>query len=225
MVRLASGSSTTNATADASGVHGRGRVRLPPPFLPDAYTMAPPLHIAIVSCTRKHVHELGPNLLSLATHAPTAHVHVFADDPGREALSGCLTHFRAAFKSFTLYSVDELSSRRADALVDYDPSRARSSPRLQPNKFACASAKLMLQSAPPLRHLSYILALDVDTVTNEDIEPALWRWTAQMRSHSTLWGLVPEHEEVAPLTFGTELRDVRPPELRTGEYYESRRWD
>ena len=116
---------------------------------------APSLHIAIVSCTRKHTYELGPNLLSLATHAPEAHVHLFADAPGRDALAPCLDHFKTRFKSLDVHDV---AADLGAPLIDYN-ANVGASPRLQSSKFACASAKLMLQGAPPLRRAQFVLAL------------------------------------------------------------------
>jgi hypothetical protein len=179
------------------------------------------MHIAIVSCTRKHAHELGPNLLSLTTHAPHAHVHVFTDSPGMAALTGCADSLRARLASLELHTIDELSSGGASTMLDYDAKLARSAPRLQPTKFACASAKLMLQGAPPLRAVPYVLALDADTVTNEALSP-LWRaGTAELGARAdALWGLVPEHEAAErPLTFGKEMRDVLPRVSNESTYF------
>ena len=50
---------------------------------------------------------------------------------------------------------------------------------MQSSKFACASAKLMLPGAPALANVPYVLALDVDTVTNEDIKH-LVSWQKRM---------------------------------------------
>lgn len=145
----------------------------------------PPQHIAIVSCTRRHGFELGPNLLSLSTHAPHAHVHLFTDAAGRSAISACVPHLRSLLGSLEVHDVEDLGG----PMVDYNASLGVKA-RLQ-GKFACASAKLMLQGAPPLRHVPYVLALDVDTVSNENLH-TLWRWTAQMEAAGTLWGLVRE---------------------------------
>ena len=76
----------------------------------------------------------------------------------------------------------------------------------------------MLQGAPAFANVPYLLALDVDTVTNEDLSE-LWPWTTRMEQAGALWGLVRESGEEAPLTFGNELKDVRPPELQVREYY------
>ena len=171
------------------------------------------MHVAIVSCTRKHAFELGPNLLSLSRHCSGCHVHVFTDTPGREALSSCVEHFQKSLARLELHSIDDLGA----PMVDYDASLGPS-PRLQSSKFACASAKLMLQGAPAFANVPYLLALDVDTVTNEDLSE-LWPWTTRMEQASALWGLVRESGEEAPLTFGNELKDVRPPELQVREYY------
>lgn len=145
----------------------------------------PPQHIAIVSCTRRHIFELGPNLLSLSTHAPNAHVHLFTDVAGRSAISACLPHLRLLLRSLEVHDIEDLGG----PMIDYNASLGIKA-RLQ-GKFACASAKLMLQGAPPLRGVPYVLALDVDTVSNEDVH-ALWRWTARMDAAGTLWGLVRE---------------------------------
>lgn len=54
------------------------------------------LTITLITCTSKHVRELGPLLLSLAASSPGAHVVVFADTPGQAALLPCVSTFRGA---------------------------------------------------------------------------------------------------------------------------------
>lgn len=171
--------------------------------------------VAIVSCTRKHTYELVPALLSLATHAPRAHVHLFADQPGRDALAGCESHLHSILGSLSVHTIEELGA----PMLDYDP-RLGPSPKFQTTRFACASAKLMLQAAPALLPHPHVLALDVDTVANEDVGE-LWRWTRSLRASPTaLWGLVRESSgDEGPLTFGKELKDVRPSHLPAREYY------
>ena len=76
--------------------------------------------VAIVSCTRRHAFELGPNLLSLATHAPGVDVHVFSDGPALAAINPCLDHFRQSLK-LHLHSIEDLGA----PLPDFDPSEPK----------------------------------------------------------------------------------------------------
>ena len=172
--------------------------------------------IALVSCSRKHIYEIGPNLLALSLAAPGARVLLYADAPGREVAADCLDYFRAHM-DITVLPIDALGA----PLPDYNESPfTKGVQPKQVSKFACASAKLMLQGAPALRESRFVLALDIDTVVNEPLAPSLWRpWSNVMEHAGSLWGLVQESGDDAPLTFGTELRDVRPSTIARAAYF------
>lgn len=185
-----------------------------------AIGMTPPVVVALVSCSKKHVSDLGPTLLALATHAPPrTRVLLYADEVGQTAARTCASELfgtPSSFAALELLPIEALGG----PLVDYDASKG-ANPKAQ-GRFACASAKLMLQNAPNLRSAPFVLALDADALVNEPLS-ALWpRWTSAMRESGTLWGLVQESGESgeAPaLGFGQELKDVRPSTLKQGEYY------
>lgn len=122
------------------------------------------LHIALVSCSRKHVYEIGPALLALSVAAPGSRVLLYADAPGREVAGDCLEHFRTSM-DLRVLPIDALGGQ----LPDYSPTSGVQ-PKKQVSKFACASAKLMLQGAPALRDSRFVLALDIDSVANEVCE-------------------------------------------------------
>lgn len=142
--------------------------------------------IALVTCTTKHVRELGPLLVSIAAHAPGARVVLFADAPGRRAVSACAGHFGAAL-ALEVHSVDALGA----ALPDYNVGA-----KGQPSKFTCASAKLLLQGSPVLAGSRFVLAMDIDTVALEPLSH-LWEWSEVMAARQTLWGLVAESKAAA----------------------------
>ena len=175
--------------------------------------------VALVSCSKKHVSDLGPTLLSLASHAPAGtRVVLFADAVGRNAASACASHLfqPPALPPLELLPIEALGA----TLPDYDAKKGPN-PKAQ-GRFACASAKLMLQGAPALRDEPFVLALDVDTLVNEPLWDLWHRWTASMarqQSPEALWGLVQESGADEPLTFGQELRDVRPAAIKREDYF------
>lgn len=172
--------------------------------------LEPPMHIAMVTCSKRHIFELGPALLSLSTFAPNARVSVFADAVGQRALSRCSSVLNESLR-LDLHPIEALGG----PMLDFNAS-AGPNPRSQPSKFACASAKLMLQGAPPLRDAPFLLALDVDTVANEPLA-ALWQWASEIERAGAMWGLVQESGGAPPLTFGKELRDVMPAMAKRSE--------
>lgn len=130
--------------------------------------------IALVSCGPKHLKELGTALVSLTVHAPGAHVLLFADEAGRQAVAPCLETFRRQLR------------------LDVHPVASELPALADDGRFHCASAKVLLQAAPALRRTRFVLVMDVDTVALEPLS-ALWApWTREMARRRSLWGMALE---------------------------------
>ena len=130
------------------------------------------LAIAIISCGRKHLDDLGPLLLSLSlAHASTPTVYLFLDAPAREALEPCLSLPASVISTRLRVVVLPIHSSLGSTVPEWDASTADTT-RKQP-RFSCASAKLMLAGAPALRAHRFVIVVDADTLVMEPLDE-LW---------------------------------------------------
>ena len=101
----------------------------------------PPMHVAMISCTRKHTYLLGPSLLSLSHALPSGTLFkLFTDKYGVLAIAPCTSLLNHSSLNLEVLPIEALGAH----LLDYNAS-AGARPRMQQSKFTCASAKLMLQ--------------------------------------------------------------------------------